>query len=84
MDAEIDKYDNITPFVDKLYKVNGKIWDLESDIRKGKEGILGFEEVGRRAIKIRDFNNQRVSIKNEIVSNFRQGFVEIKRNHASE
>ena len=26
----------------KLYEINGKIWDLESDIRKGKEGELGL------------------------------------------
>ena len=33
----------------KMKVINGKIWDLESDIRKGKEKELGLEEVGRRA-----------------------------------
>ena len=46
----------IETYIDKLITINGEIWDLESDIRKGKEGELGLEEVGRRAIKIREFN----------------------------
>ena len=46
-----------------LLEINNKIWGLESDIRQGKE--LGLEEVGRRAIAIRDLNKQRVRLKNE-------------------
>jgi len=67
-----------------LYEINGKIWDLESDIRKGKEGELGLEEVGRRAILIRDLNKQRVSIKNSIVEQTGIGFKDVKVNHASQ
>ena len=78
------KYKNISIFTDMLYDINGKIWDLESDIRMGKEGELGLEEVGRRAIKIRNLNNKRVSIKNEIVKQYDEGFEEKKVNHASE
>ena len=67
-----------------LYKINSKIWDLESDIRKGKEGKLGLEEVGRRAIAIRELNKKRVAIKNKIVEETGIGFKDIKMNHASE
>lgn len=81
---EINDYDNLDEFIDKLYEVNGNIWDLESDIRKGNEAILGLEEIGRRALKIRDFNNIRVSVKNEINSKLGEGFVEYKMNHGSE
>lgn len=81
---ELDSYYNIGTFIDDLYRVNGMIWDLESDIRKGKEGELGLKEVGRRAIEIRNLNNTRVAIKNEIVENFKQGFTEKKVDHASE
>ena len=70
-------------WLEELYKVNGKIWDLESDIRKGKEGLLGLEEVGRRAIAIRDLNKIRIRIKNEIVEETGSGFKDIKINHAS-
>jgi len=67
-----------------LYEVNGKIWDLEADIRKGKEGELGLEEVGRRAIEIRNINKIRISIKNEITEATGSGFKDVKVNHASE
>jgi len=50
----------------RLEEVNGRIWDLESDLRLGKEGLLGLEEVGRRALKIRDLNKLRIELRNEI------------------
>ena len=75
--------DEIYAYVNQLYEVNGRIWDLESDIRKGKEGELGLEEVGRRAIMIRDFNKERINIKNTINTIYKTGFIEKKINHAS-
>lgn len=80
---ELDKYANIYDYVNRLYQINGEIWDLESDIRRGKEDILGLEEVGRRAILIRGKNKIRVSIKNEMVEKYEEGFKDIKMNHAS-
>jgi hypothetical protein len=73
----------IEEYIHKLIKINGEIWDLESDIRKGKEGELGLEEVGRRAIKIRELNKIRVGYKNIIVDIFKEGYKDIKMNHAS-
>ena len=70
-------------WIDRLYEANGKIWDLEYDIRKGKEGNLGLEEVGRRAIRIREINKIRISIKNEIAETTGSGFKDVKMNHAS-
>lgn len=81
---EMDNYEGIDSYIDMLYDVNGKIWDLESDIRKENEDLLGLEEVGRRAIKIRGFNNVRVGYKNEINSKYGEGFIEVKMNHGSE
>jgi hypothetical protein len=81
---EMEKYEGIEFFADKLYEINGNIWDLESDIRKGNEDILGLEEVGRRAIKIRGFNNIRVNWKNEINSKYGEGYIEVKMNHGSQ
>ena len=80
---ELNKYKDISPFIDRLYKINGEIWDLESDIRKGKEKLMGLEEVGRRAILIREKNKIRVGIKNEMVEKYEEGFKDIKMNHAS-
>lgn len=81
--TELDKYEGIQNYIDRLYQINGEIWELESDIRKGKENILGLEEVGRRAITIRGKNKIRVSIKNEMVEKYEEGFKDIKMNHAS-
>ena len=71
-------------WLDNLYKINAQIWDLESDIRKGKENELGLKEVGRRAILIRELNKKRIAVKNEIVEKTGIGFKDIKMNHASE
>ena len=80
---EISKADSLVDFVQELYIINGMIWDLESDIRKGKEGELGLKEVGRRAIDIRELNGKRVAIKNKVNTIYNSGFTEIKINHAS-
>ena len=80
---ELDKHEDIQSYLDRLYIINGEIWDLESDIRKGKENLLGLEEVGRRAIIIRGKNKIRVGIKNEMVEKYNEGFKDIKMNHAS-
>lgn len=82
--SEMNNYENTVKFVTDLYDINGKIWDLESDIRSGNELILGLEEIGRRALKIRDLNNIRVSIKNLVNSTYNEGFIETKMNHGSE
>ena len=68
----------------ELYEHNRKIWDLEADIRKGKEEELGLEEVGRRAIKIREANKKRISVKNKIIEQTGLGFKDVKVNHISE
>jgi len=81
---ELTRYSDAMSFVSKLKDVNGKIWDLESDIRKGKEAELGLEEVGRRAIAIRELNKIRVGYKNVMVKLYGEGFEDIKMNHASE
>ena len=80
---EIDDRTRDEDFISRLYEVNGAIWQLESDIRRGKEGELGLEEVGRRALAIRDINRQRIFIKDEIAKAFGE-YGEKKYNHASE
>jgi hypothetical protein len=49
-----------------LIRVNSEIWNLEADIRQHKELELGLEEVGRRALAIRDLNEKRVELKNSV------------------
>lgn len=63
---------------DAIYYVNRQIWDLEADIRAENEEKLGLEEVGRRAILIREWNKQRIRIKNIINLITSTGFNERK------
>jgi hypothetical protein len=65
-----------------LLDVNARIWDLESDIRAGKEGRLGLEEVGRRALAIRDINAERIALKNAVARLVGE-FADVKVDHAS-
>jgi hypothetical protein len=74
---------DLTTIFHHLYRTNGQIWDLEADIRRGKEGDIGLEEVGRRALEIRNLNKVRIAYKNEITTET-GGFLEIKGGHASE
>ena len=66
----------------RLSMMNIEIWNLENDIRKGKEKELGLEEVGRRAITIRNLNKRRIDYKNNITA-LDSGFREVKINHRS-
>jgi len=81
---ELDKYPDIWVAVSMLYIVNGNIWSLESDIHLGKEDELGLEEVGRRAIRIREHNKERIGVKNRLNERYGEGFIEIKsKDHPS-
>jgi hypothetical protein len=73
-----------------LYNINGKIWDLEFDVRKiinkencmdEAEKTMGFEELGRRALLVEKLMKLRVSIKNQITDETKSGFKDIKINH---
>ena len=83
--AEIDKpiysekSNQIISFIDRLYGINGQLWDTEKDIRNGVD--MPLEEVGRLALKVRDLNCKRNEIKGEVVDIFAEGFKEIKINY---
>jgi|688.fasta_scaffold1140870_2 hypothetical protein len=70
--------------VENLKHINGEIWDAESAIRQGQDARLGLEEIGRRALKIRNLNRIRVQVKNQITRLVGQPeFTDCKMNHAS-
>tara|TARA_B100000965_G_C19204480_1_gene588850 strand:+ start:80 stop:481 length:402 start_codon:yes stop_codon:yes gene_type:complete len=76
---EIPDGKSIDTFIDRMYEINGKIWDTEGDIRRGVD--MPLEEVGRLALIVRDLNQIRNGIKGEIVDEFAEGFKEIKVNY---
>jgi hypothetical protein len=70
--------------LDQLYQVHSTIWSLESQLKSGREGELSLEEIGQRAITIRDWNRKRIALKNSIADALGCDIREIKRNHASQ
>lgn len=69
----------------RLTQMNYEIWGLEHEMRKCAEGLANhsLEEVGRRAIKIRDLNRKRIEYKNLINDLVGNHFRETKVNHLS-
>jgi hypothetical protein len=67
-----------------LYDIHAKIWKLEAELKSGAESNLSLEEIGRRAIKIRDWNNQRIVLKNSMAEKLNCDVREIKQDHLSQ
>jgi hypothetical protein len=74
----------IAPHIDRLIEIHNSIWELEAELKTGVEYKLHLEEIGRRAIKIRDYNNKRINIKNQIAEKLGSAIFEIKQDHLSE
>lgn len=68
----------------RLAEMNTMIWNLENEMRKGGEDKFTIEEIGRRAIQIRDLNKKRVLYKNKLNEMSGLGFREFKIRHRSQ
>jgi len=66
----------------RLAQMNTEIWNLEHEIRQGGEDKFTLEEIGKRAVKIRDLNKRRIHYKNKI-NEIAGHFKEYKVNHRS-
>lgn len=84
--TQVLSYD--TSLIQKQYQtlkqIHNEIWSLESELKSGHEDQLSLEEIGRRAIAIRNKNNERIKIKNEIADTLGDSVKEIKKDHLSE
>lgn len=69
----------------RICQMNVEIWNLEHEMRKVAEGPgpMGYEEVGKRAVKIRDLNRKRIEYKNIVNDIAGNHFRETKVNHLS-
>jgi hypothetical protein len=68
----------------RLQDIHNAIWELEKELKSGQEHKLSLEEIGRRAIEIRNFNNQRIQLKNHMAEILQCPVREIKKEHVSE
>lgn len=84
--AQVDQFniDLVKEPLESLTSIHNIIWDLEWQLKTGVEDKLPLEEIGRRAIAIRNFNNKRVAYKNEIAELLKDSVKEIKQDHLSE
>ena len=67
-----------------LKRIHNEIWNLEAELKSGREAELELAEIGRRAIAIRDHNNKRVALKNAIAEKLDCPVREIKKDHLSQ
>ena len=67
-----------------LKRIHDEIWELEAELKTGREAELSLEEIGRRAIAIRDHNSKRVKLKNTMAEKLNCSVREIKKDHLSE
>ena len=84
--TQVDQFDVelVKEPLKSLTSIHNIIWDLEWQLKTGVEDKLPLEEIGRRAIAIRDFNNKRVAFKNQIAELLKDTVKEIKQDHLSE
>lgn len=68
----------------QLKEIHNAIWELEKELKSGHEHNLPLEEIGRRAIIIRDLNNKRIQLKNSMAEMLHCPVREIKHDHLSE
>jgi hypothetical protein len=78
---------NINPSdikVIELIEHHSYVWSLEDDFKKAKIDSLPLEEIGRRALYIRDIGYRRVDLKNALAEMVNDPVREIKRDHITE
>ena len=68
----------------ELKEIHKTIWGLESELKSGTEHQLPLEEIGRRAIEIRNWNNKRIALKNVMAQKLDCPVREVKKDHLSE
>jgi hypothetical protein len=88
--AELDFYaqqlaqqdiSKISVQLDRLYNIHQEIWKLEAELKSGLDALLTLEEIGRRAIEIRNWNHLRIELKNSMAEQLDCAVREIKRDH---
>ena len=70
--------------IEAMTDIHHAIWDLEWQLKSGVEQMLSLQEIGRRAIAIRDFNNKRIAYKNSVAAILGHVVTEIKQDHLAD
>ena len=83
--AQFEEFDfeKISVWLTALVDLHNSIWDLEDDFKKAKIDALPLEEIGRRALYIRDIGYRRVDLKNALAEMIDDPVREIKQDHVT-
>lgn len=74
----------IESLFEELKKNHDQIWELEWQLKLGVEDQLSLEEIGRRAIAVRNLNKKRIQIKNQMADVLNSPVKEVKQDHLSQ
>jgi uncharacterized protein YdcH (DUF465 family) len=74
----------IAQHMQRLQDIHNSIWELEKQLKSGQEHQLSLSEIGRRAIEIRNLNNKRIQLKNQMAEILSCPVREIKHEHISQ
>lgn len=61
-----------------MKEINGTVWNMESDVRQGREQGSTEEDLGRRVLELRELSKIRVAHKNKIAEAVGLNFYEVK------
>lgn len=78
---------NINPqhtLMKELIEHHRYVWSIEDDFKKARIDQLPLDEIGRRALHIRDIGYERVRLKNALAEIIGDPVREIKQDHCSE
>ena len=81
---QLPQSSELSEAIEAMTDIHHAIWDLEWQLKSGVEQMLSLQEIGRRAIAIRDFNNKRIAYKNSIASILGHPVREIKQDHLAD
>jgi hypothetical protein len=73
----------VSDLLQELSTIHIHIWELEKELKSGREQDLSLAEIGQRAIEIRNWNNKRIAVKNLIAVKLQDDIFEIKQDHLS-
>ena len=81
--AKFETSPEVAQHIQDLTDIHRQIWAAEWQLKTGVEHQLTLEEIGRRAINIRDWNNKRLVLKNSAAELLKCDVREIKKDHLS-
>jgi hypothetical protein len=69
---------DLMKLLDDLYEINALQWSTEDALRTGEMDECDLAEIGRLALRVRNLNRTRCTVKNRITELMLDGFMDVK------